>query len=252
MSDRFSLLRKLLKALGLSEDRIDELFAWIETWLEEDSEDGAGSEREAGRTSVPASYHLRDDFLSPAERQFFHVLYQAVTPWAVICPKVRLGDIFYAQTPSKRQWYIARNKIERKHLDFLLCNPETMQPMLGVELNDSSHDRPQRKKRDRFVMELFDEAGLPLVGIRVQRQYDAEQLRRFLRHRAGLNGASTESNRVSNGPQESAAPSSLAPDCPNCGTPMVLRTVRSGANQGNQFWGCPNYPRCRGIVQVAG
>ncbi|MCB0066647.1 MAG: topoisomerase DNA-binding C4 zinc finger domain-containing protein, partial [Caldilineaceae bacterium] len=24
---------------------------------------------------------------------------------------------------------------------------------------------------------------------------------------------------------------------------------KSGANSGGQFWGCTNYPKCRGIVQ---
>ena len=29
---------------------------------------------------------------------------------------------------------------------------------------------------------------------------------------------------------------------------MVLRTARRGANQGNQFWGCPTFPKCRSVV----
>lgn len=33
--------------------------------------------------------------------------------------------------------------------------------------------------------------------------------------------------------------------CKKCGAKMVLRTVRSGENMGNQFWGCANYPECR-------
>lgn len=35
--------------------------------------------------------------------------------------------------------------------------------------------------------------------------------------------------------------------CPKCGRPMVLRTAKSGGNQGNQFWGCSGYPKCRAI-----
>ena len=31
---------------------------------------------------------------------------------------------------------------------------------------------------------------------------------------------------------------------------MVLRTARRGANEGNQFWGCPTFPKCRGVVDV--
>ena len=39
------------------------------------------------------------------------------------------------------------------------------------------------------------------------------------------------------------------PDCPKCARPMVRRTARRGANAGGEFWGCPEFPRCRGIVQ---
>lgn len=35
--------------------------------------------------------------------------------------------------------------------------------------------------------------------------------------------------------------------CPRCGGTLVLRTARKGANAGNSFYGCSNYPRCRYI-----
>jgi len=37
-----------------------------------------------------------------------------------------------------------------------------------------------------------------------------------------------------------------APACPRCGKPMALRTARKGAHAGSQFWGCSDYPGCRG------
>ena len=38
--------------------------------------------------------------------------------------------------------------------------------------------------------------------------------------------------------------------CPDCGAPMVLRTARTGARAGQQFYGCSTYPRCRTIVNL--
>ncbi|WCH24431.1 nuclease-related domain-containing protein [Aeromonas salmonicida] len=35
--------------------------------------------------------------------------------------------------------------------------------------------------------------------------------------------------------------------CPRCGNTMVLRTANRGGNKGNQFWGCSDYPKCKGI-----
>jgi restriction system protein len=40
------------------------------------------------------------------------------------------------------------------------------------------------------------------------------------------------------------------PACPTCGKPMVFRTSRRGANAGNQFWGCPDYPDCKGTRKL--
>lgn len=33
---------------------------------------------------------------------------------------------------------------------------------------------------------------------------------------------------------------------------MVLRTTKQGANIGQQFYGCPHYPRCHGMLPLAG
>lgn len=38
------------------------------------------------------------------------------------------------------------------------------------------------------------------------------------------------------------------PKCPDCGSSMILRTARRGHHRGDQFYGCTNYPRCKGIV----
>ena len=36
-----------------------------------------------------------------------------------------------------------------------------------------------------------------------------------------------------------------APKCPSCGVLLTRRTARRGANAGQAFWGCPNFPKCR-------
>lgn len=36
------------------------------------------------------------------------------------------------------------------------------------------------------------------------------------------------------------------PNCPRCGSEMVRRKVRQGASAGQEFWGCPKFPECRG------
>lgn len=38
-----------------------------------------------------------------------------------------------------------------------------------------------------------------------------------------------------------------SPVCPKCGSAMVQRVAKSGANAGRPFWGCSTFPVCRGI-----
>lgn len=33
--------------------------------------------------------------------------------------------------------------------------------------------------------------------------------------------------------------------CPKCGSALLIRTVKSGAKVGQQFWGCSGFPKCR-------
>jgi restriction system protein len=45
---------------------------------------------------------------------------------------------------------------------------------------------------------------------------------------------------------EPATSVNVPPECPDCGSKLVLRTARKGSNAGSSFWGCPSYPKCRG------
>lgn len=202
---------------------------------------GGGSEE-----ARPLPYRLRDDFLSPAEMQFHGALSAAVGDRARVCPKVGLGDLFFVVVPSESQAY--RNKIDRKHVDFLLCDPVSMRPLLGIELDDRSHQRADRQARDMFVNEVFRVANLPLWHVPVQASYDVAGL-------AAIVGPFLRPPSPQAVPAPTQPPAVFAggvPACPKCGVPMVVRTVARGDRQGSQFYGCPNYPRCRETRQVEG
>ncbi|HCT74745.1 MULTISPECIES: NERD domain-containing protein [Psychrobacter] len=41
------------------------------------------------------------------------------------------------------------------------------------------------------------------------------------------------------------------PTCPRCNGEMVERTAKKGARQGQSFYGCAQFPKCRGVVNIA-
>ncbi len=42
----------------------------------------------------------------------------------------------------------------------------------------------------------------------------------------------------------------LDPLCPICSQNMIKRTAKKGKNAGNTFWGCSQFPNCRGVLPV--
>jgi hypothetical protein len=207
---------------------------------------------------TPLPYRLAEPFASPAELSFYHVLRQVVGNDLTVFSKVSLGDLFYPQTGDRGQNAVYRNKIDRKHVDFLLCEPRTLRPLAGIELDDISHQREDRVARDRFVERVFETAGLPLVRFPVQADYSLEEIRTRLQSSGLLKNVTTVAP-VSPPPAAAVSPSvavpvkpeATPPLCPKCGIPMVLRTVtQEGPHKGKQFYGCPNYPRCREVAPV--
>ncbi len=236
--EKFSILRNILRALGLSAEATDDIVDRILDFLSDKEEKAPSAKQEY-------PYLLRDYFLSSAEHNFYLVLRSAVSDWALICPKVALGDLFYVKSSDPSQYRTSTNKIDRKHVDFLLCDPKTVRPLLGIELDDKSHQRSDRQARDEFVQRVFSAANLPLVRIPVRQSYTVSELGELLRQYVDF------SKVLSPDPEEKETISSepFRPFCPQCGSRMVLRTAKSGVNPGERFWGCPNFPRCRGIVK---
>jgi very-short-patch-repair endonuclease len=193
----------------------------------------------AEATSDEMPYRMRDDFLSPAERSFLGVLQQAVGDSAVICPKVRLADLLFVVDWQQNR--AAANRIDRKHVDFVLCDPDRLQPQCAIELDDKSHQRANRQERDEFVERALAAAGLPLVRVKAQAHYNVRALADELRPH--LKSADRQPSSV-------AAPGQ-PPMCPKCGAPMVLRTSGRGTAAGESFYGCSNFPKCRSTVPLA-
>jgi hypothetical protein len=235
--DRFPLLRKILGTIGLPAEAVEDIIERILDWL---------STKDQPATGAPAyPFRLRDDFLSPAELSFYQVLRSVTGAQVNACAKVSLGDLFFAETGDPRKNRSAANGIDRKHVDFLLCEAATMRPMLGIELDDRSHDRPERRARDELVDGVFAAAGLPLLRVPARQAYAPAELVALIQP---FFGAPTPDVAT---PHNVEAPSADAePTCPKCGAKMALRTAKSGANAGGQFWGCTNFPRCRTSVPV--
>lgn len=64
------------------------------------------------------------------------------------------------------------------------------------------------------------------------------------------NGAPLRNDKASSLASRTSQNNEAKPACPVCGGDMVQRTSRRGGNAGNAFWGCTNYPKCRGVLPI--
>ncbi len=195
----------------------------------------------------PLPYRLRDDFLSPAEKSFYQVIKGMMGTYFTICPKVSLSDLFFVTRPNENQ--SAYNRINRKHVDFVICEPQTMAPLFAIELDDSSHERADRVERDAFVDSVFEAAQLPLLHIPVQLSYNTNDLGALFKDTLQKKNRPASAGTLNGSPAQSVDTRSEAPKdaddagsaeakvpfCPKCGTPMVLRTAKNGAQPGRKF-----------------
>jgi very-short-patch-repair endonuclease len=131
------------------------------------------------RRARPAKppYQKRRSLLTAAEIRFYRVLQGAVVGDWPIFAMVRLADLIQvkAKTAGYQRWF---NPIVAKHVDFVICDPETLEPRLAIELDDASHNSPKRIARDQLVNAALAAAGLPLLRVRAAKSYDAGDLRK--------------------------------------------------------------------------
>src|SRR6478672_7551112 len=132
----------------------------------------------------PLPYERRGVLLSPAEIHFLRSLQLAVREDWLIFSMVRLADIIKVR-PRTRKYQSWNTRIQGKHLDFVLCDLETLDVKLAVELEDPAATG-EGVRRDRFVNTALAAAGVPLLRVRVQEKYETAMLRRDLEDVMGI------------------------------------------------------------------
>jgi len=124
-------------------------------------------------------YEKRSSLLTQSEQAFFGVLKEAVDGDWSIQAMVRMADLIRVK-PDTQKYQSWQNRIQAKHIDFLLCDPDSLEVKMALELDDKSHQRPDRIERDKFVEKALADAGVPLLRVDVQADYDAGKIRQSI------------------------------------------------------------------------
>lgn len=229
----------------------------LAVWAALKAKQGASSKDQA------FTFDSRDTLFTPAERSFLGVLEQALDEQYRVFGKVRLGDLVKpAKGLSKSKRTTALNKINQKHLDFVICSATNLAVVGVVELDDQSHGREDRAGRDVFVDQALAGSKIPVARFSAKQAYAIPEVRMKLREALKLDIGTAESSLsiaealpapttyniaastgISQGEEK-------APVCPKCAAVMVKRQAKNGPHAGKLFWACSTYPKCRQVVAI--
>lgn len=79
------------------------------------------------------------------------------------------------------------------------------------------------------------------------RLVEGPELNRWI---AASRTAQAKPSAVSPAPVRFVPAQASAPSCPVCNSSMQKRVAKRGANIGKEFWGCSQFPKCRGVVET--
>jgi hypothetical protein len=123
-------------------------------------------------------YEAKKNLLTKAEFEFYKILKDSISPSMMIAPKVRLADIVTCSDSDWSRGY--GTKISSKHIDFVLYDTVTANILLAIELDDASHAKPDRKRRDQFVNELLSVTKVPFLRVPTALQYNINEIRNMI------------------------------------------------------------------------
>lgn len=122
------------------------------------------------------SYLRRDSLLMEHEQRYFVTLNQVIGSHARVFPKVRLSDFIqpHGVNPEQRAHWM---RVQRRCVDFLLCSPNNLSPVLAIDLDT----RAKKRRRDAspggdVLDKALKTANIPLLRIRATREYDPHEV----------------------------------------------------------------------------
>jgi len=129
------------------------------------------------QTEDDKRYGLKTSLLTPTEKDFLNILEQVVEDRYTIATQVPLSGIVTILDSNKNFTnYHDFNLIKAKTIDFVLYDKD-YKPQLCIELDDRSHLRWDRIKRDAFINDLMKSVGLRIIHIHPAYLYDDEDLK---------------------------------------------------------------------------
>ncbi len=132
--------------------------------------------------------YIRKPYIMTASEVVFYKRLQGITQGRyIVFPQIHLSSLATNMTSGNYR-KAGFQRINRRSVDYILADPETLQAVYAVELDDRTHDTEKGRAVDALKTEILQQIGLPLVRFRdVQAMNDQDIIHVFeTAHKQGV------------------------------------------------------------------
>lgn len=109
-------------------------------------------------------YYAKSYVMTSRENECFKILNEIFSSKWFVMPQVHLSALLDYRVKGQN-WNAAFRHINGKSVDFVLIGKESYKVICVIELDDSTHSKPDRIERDVEIERMFKEARIPLARI---------------------------------------------------------------------------------------
>ncbi|AXY43782.1 DUF2726 domain-containing protein [Halomonas sp. JS92-SW72] len=120
------------------------------------------------------AYRKKEYFMTPVEREVYKLLERSYGDRYRIFSQVRVVDVVEPDSTKhhskSREFMSLFRQLSQWHFDYVLCERDSFKVYCALELDDASHEREDRIKRDRILDMACKNAGLELKRMRINHE----------------------------------------------------------------------------------
>lgn len=120
-------------------------------------------------------FYKKRNVMSKSELRFFQILKEAL-PHKLILSQVSMYQVLACPPNDKAHFW----RIGQKCLDFVVCN-EDSSVLFVAELDDKTHNDPERQKADATKEKALKDAGVPLIRWHAEMMPTVPEVRETIR-----------------------------------------------------------------------
>lgn len=127
------------------------------------------------RVSPYYRYTRKSYIMTEPEAHFYRRLQNIANDKYLVFPQIHLSSLANNITAGKYR-KLGFQRINRRSVDYVLADIETLQTVYTVELDDRTHDTQKGKYSDALKQEILEQIQVPLVRFRNVRDMTDEDI----------------------------------------------------------------------------